>query len=176
MTETKPAPSSRKKYIIPFASAAAAMLFGVSIFILPPPISHQLHTTAAGQHEQVFVGPNIRIDMNANSSMTVSNDQPPEVELLQGSLYVDITNSDTNASKLVVIVNEARIKNIGTQFSVARQNDGGSVAVSDGQVEIQIGTQSRLINTGYQVKFDGAQVTEETSVMSSDVAPWRQNK
>lgn len=176
MTETKPAPSSRKKYIIPFVSAAIAMLFGTTIFILPPPISNQLHTTSAGQYEQVFVGPNIRIDMNTNSSMTVSSDQPPKIELLQGSIYFDITNSGANTSKLVVIVNEARIKNIGTQFSVARQNNGGSVAVSEGQIEIQIGTQLRLIDAGYQVRFDGSQITEEISVMSTDIAPWRQNK
>jgi len=171
MTETKPAPSSRKKYIIPFASAAAVMLFGITIFILPPPISHQLHTTVTGQYEQVFVGPDIRIDMNANSSMTVSNAQPPEIELLQGSLYFDITNSDTNTSKLVVIVNEARIKNIGTQFSVARQNDGGSVAVTDGQVEIQIGTQSLLIQAGQQVTFDNTKITEEASIVKANITP-----
>lgn len=176
MTETKPAPSSRKKYIIPFASAAAVMLFGITIFILPPPISHQLHTTATGQYEQVFVGPDIRIDMNANSSMTVSNGQPPEIELLQGSIYFDITNSDTNTSNLVVIVNEARIKNIGTQFSVARQNDGGSVAVSDGQVEIQISTQSLLIQAGQQVTFDNTRITEEAPIVKTNIAPWRQDR
>ncbi len=174
MTQTKPAPSSRKKYLIPFASAAAAMLFGATIFILPPPTtSYQLHTTTSGQYEQVFVGPNIRIDMNTNSSMTVSSDQPPEIELLQGNLYVDITNSSANTSKLVVIVNEARIKNIGTQFSVTRQNDGGSVAVSDGQVEIQISTQSHLIQAGHQVTFDSTQITEETPITKANIAPWR---
>lgn len=168
MTKTKPAPTSRKKYIIPFASAAAVMLFGATIFILPPPISHQLHTTAAGQQELVFVGPNIRIDMNASSSMTVSNDQPPEVELLQGSIYLDITNSDTSTNKLVVIVNEARIKNIGTQFSAERQNDGGSIAVFDGQVEIQIGTQSHLIDAGQQATFDSTRITGETPIVKTD--------
>ncbi len=177
MTQTTPAPSSRKKYIIPFASAAAAMLFGATIFILPPPAtSYLLHTTASGQYEQVFVGPNIRIDMDANSSMTVSSDQPPEIELLQGNLYVDITNSSANTSKLVVIVNEARIKNIGTQFSVQRQNDGGSVTVSDGQVEIQIGTQSRLIHAGQQVTFNSTQITEEASIAKAHIAPWRKHK
>lgn len=176
MTEAKQAPSNRRKYIIPFASAAAVMLFGITIFILPPPISHQLHTTATGQYEQIFVGPNIRIDMNSNSSMTVSNDQPPVIELLQGSIYFDITNSDTNTNKLVAIVNEARIKNIGTRFSAERQNDGGSVAIAEGQVEIQIGAQSRLINAGQLIVFGRTQITEETSITGADVAPWRQNR
>lgn len=167
---------SRRKYIIPFASAAAVMLFGITIFILPPPISHQLHTTATGQYEQIFVGPNIRIDMNSNSSMTVSNNQPPEIELLQGSIYFDITNSDTNTNKLVALVNEARIRNIGTRFSAELQNDGGSVAIAEGRVEIQIGAQSRLINAGQQIVFGRTQITEESSITSADVAPWRQNR
>jgi ferric-dicitrate binding protein FerR (iron transport regulator) len=176
MTKTKPAPSNRRKYIIPFASATAVMLFGITIFILPPPISHQLHTTATGKYDQVFVGPNIRIDMNSNSSMTVSNNQPPVIELLQGSIYFDITNSETNTNELVAIVNEARIKNIGTRFSAELQNDGGSIAIAEGQVEIQIGTHSRLINAGQQIAFGRTQITEEFSIMSTDVAPWRQNK
>lgn len=172
MTETKQAPTSRRKLIIPFASAAAVMLFGISIFILPPPISHQLHTTSAGQHDLVFVGPDIRIDMNTNSSMTVSNDQPPEIELLQGSVYFDITNTD----KLVLILNEARIKNVGTQFSAERQNDGGQIAIADGLVEIQIGSQSRLIHAGQQVTFDINKITQEAPIDKSDVATWRQNR
>lgn len=176
MTETKSAPLSRRKYIIPFVSVAAAMLFGITIFILPPPTSHQLHTTATGQYEQVFVGPNIRIDMNSNSSMTVSNGQPPVIELLQGNVYFDITNSDTNTNKLVAIVDEARIKNIDARFSAERQNDGGSVAIAEGQVEIQIGAQSRLINAGQQIVFGRTQITEESSITSADVAPWRQNR
>ncbi len=176
MTETKPAPSNRRKYIIPFASAAAVMLFGISIFILPSPISHQLHTTATGQYKQVFVGPNIRIDMNSNSSMTVSNDQTPVIELLQGSIYFDITNSDTNTNKLVALVDEARIKNIDASFSAELQNDGGSIAIAEGQAEIQIGAQSRLINAGQQVVFGRTHITEESSISSADVAPWRQYK
>lgn len=176
MTETKQSPTSLRKLIIPFATAIAVMLFGVSIFILPPPISHQLHTTSAGQHDLVFVGPDIRIHMNANSSMTVSNDQPPKVELLQGSVYFDITNSDANTSKLALIINEARIKNIGTQFSAERQNDGGQIAIADGLVEIQIGSQSRLIHAGQQVTFDINKITQESPIDRSDVAPWRLNK
>lgn len=173
MTKANPTPSNRRKYIIPFASAAAVMLFGATIFILPPPTtSYQLYTTTSGQYEQVSVGSDIRIDMNTNSSMTVSTDQPPQVELLQGSLYVE----STGTSKLAIIVNEARIKNIGTQFSVTRQNNGGSVAVSDGQVEIQIGTQSRPINAGYQVTFDNTKITAEKTIARPDVAQWRQNK
>lgn len=176
MNETKPAPSKRRKLIIPFVSAAAAMLFGISIFILPPPLSNQLHTTATGQYEQVFIGPTIRIDMNANSSMTVSNAQPPEIELLQGSVYFDIEHSDAATSKLIAIVDNVRIHNIGTRFSLERQNNGGKVAVVDGQVKIQIGSQSHLINAGQQVAFDSSRIIEQTSIVNADVAPWRQNK
>lgn len=176
MTETKPIPSNRRKYIIPFASATAVMLFGISIFVLPPPISYQLHTTATGQYEQVFVGPDIRIDMNSNSSMTVSNEQPPVIELLQGSVYFDITNSNPNTNKLIAMVNEARIKNTGARFSAELQNDGGSIAIEEGQVEIQIGAQTRTINTGQQIVFGRTQITDESSITSSSVAPWRQYK
>lgn len=176
MTETKPAPSNRRKYIIPFVSAAIAMLFGATIFFLPPPISNQLHTTSAGQYEQVFVGPDIRIDMNKNSSMTVSTAQPPEIELLQGSIYFDIKNTGATTSKLVAIVDNVRIHNTGTRFSIERQNNGGSVAIAEGQIEIQIGTQSHLIDAGRLVSFNGTQITEEAPIITADIAPWRQSR
>lgn len=122
------------------------------------------------------MGPDIRIDMNSNSSMTVSNEQPPVIELLQGSVYFDITNSNPNTNKLIAMVNEARIKNTGARFSAELQNDGGSIAIEEGQVEIQIGAQTRTINTGQQIVFGRTQITDESSITSSSVAPWRQYK
>ncbi|MDP1557936.1 MAG: FecR domain-containing protein [Nitrosomonas sp.] len=176
MTESKASNFSRKKLVIPFLSALAAMLVGAVVFILPPPLSNQFHATAAGQYQNVSVGPDISIDMNANSAMTVSNSQPPEIELLQGSIYFDIKNKDADTSKLIAIAGNARIKNIGTRFSLQKQKDGGSIAITDGQIEIHIGSQIRVIDAGQQVDFDGTQITEETSIIGANIAPWRQNK
>lgn len=176
MTEFKSPSFDRRKLALPFLSAGAAMLVGALIFILPPPLSSQLHTTASGQYQRVSVGPDINIDMNANSAITVTNSQPPEIELLQGSVYFDTKNKDAATSKLTAIAGNIRIKNIGTRFSLIKQKDGGSVAIIDGQVEIHIGSQIRIIEAGRQIDFDGTKITEEKPIIAGDIAPWRHNK
>jgi ferric-dicitrate binding protein FerR (iron transport regulator) len=167
--------SGGRKYLLPFLSAAVAMLAGALIFIIPPPQSTQLYETAVEQYQHFTIEPDINIDLNENSAITVTNSQPTKIELLRGSAYFDVEGGRGTGSKLEAIVGNARIRDIGARFSLKVLNNGdGSVAIADGQIEIYIGSLTHLIQAGQQVDFDKTHIIKEASIVGTDIAPWRQ--
>tara|TARA_R110002073_G_scaffold65940_3_gene164373 strand:- start:2736 stop:3269 length:534 start_codon:yes stop_codon:yes gene_type:complete len=165
-----------KKFLLPFITAAIAMLAGSLIFILPPPVATQFHETTAGKYLSISVAADITIELDANSAVTVTNSEPPKVELLQGNAYFEIQRKDVDTTKLEVILGDVLIRNQGTRFSLKKLKNGGRVAISKGQIEIYFGNQARLVNAGQQVDFDNAHITEESSIVGLDIATWRRNK
>ncbi|MDH5480162.1 MAG: FecR domain-containing protein [Nitrosomonas sp.] len=163
----------QKKYLLPFLSAAMAMLAGAVIFILPPPLSTQLHETAAGQYQSVVVTPNVTIELDANSAITVTNSEPPRVELIQGSIYFSGDNKAINAKRLEVIMGDVRFWDMGADFSLETIKTGGSIAIENGQIEMVAGEQTRLISAGQRVDFDNQRVIESSSIIGLKIAPWR---
>ena len=67
--------------------------------------------------------PDIDISLDADSSVTVSNTEPPRIELLRGNAYFDVRND--GAGKLQVKVGTTYIRDIGTRFSVSKSADRG---------------------------------------------------
>ena len=98
---------------------------------------------------------------------------PPWIEVLRGNAYFDVTSNDVE--RLEVRVGTVRIKDIGTRFSVRMQQEGGSVAVADGQVEIHLETGIHLVSAREHADFDSARVTKHRVTTEADVAPWRVN-
>jgi transmembrane sensor len=64
------------------------------------------------------------------------------------------------------------IKDIGTRFSVRKFANGGTIAVSNGEVEIQVETGKYLIGAHERADFDGIRVTGQRIIADADVAPW----
>ena len=113
--------------------AATALALGLISWYISKPVTARLHETGPGQHLTVKATPDISISLDTDSAVTVANSQPPRIELLRGNAYFDVTSKDDN--KLEVRIGTVRIKDIGTRFSVRMRPDGGSVAVTDGQVQ-----------------------------------------
>ena len=135
------------------------------------PVTARLHETVAGQRLTVKATPDIGITLDADSAITVANSQPPRIELLRGNAYFDVTSND--ADKLEVKVGAARIRDIGTRFSVGMRSDGGSVAVAEGQVEILVATGTYLVSARERADFDSMRVIGHRIIAEAEVAPWR---
>ena len=163
----------QKKLLLPFFSAAMAMLAGALIFVLPPPLSTQLHETAAGQYQRVALTSDVSVELDANSAITVTNSEPPRVELIQGSTYFGGDSIAVDAKRLEIIMGDVRFWDMGADFSLQTIKNGGSIAITNGQLEMIIGDQTRLISAGQRVDFDNKHVIEESSVVGLDIAPWR---
>lgn len=148
-----------------------ALGLGLMSWYISKPVTARLHETGPGQHLTVKATPDISISLDTDSAVTVANSQPPQIELLRGNAYFDVTSND--ADKLEVKVGEVRIKDIGTRFSVRMWADGGSVAVADGQVEIHVTTGTYLVSARERADFNGTRVTEHRLIAEADIAPWR---
>jgi transmembrane sensor len=163
----------QKKLLLPFFSAAMAMLAGGLIFVLPSPLSTQLHETAAGQYQRVAITSDVSVELDANSAITVTNSEPPRVEIIQGSTYFSGNSIAVDTKRLEIITGDVRFWDMGADFSLQAINKGSSIAITKGQLEMIIGDQARLINAGQRIDFDNQRVIEESSVVGLDIAPWR---
>ena len=151
-----------------------AVFLGVMSWFIAKPTATRIHQTVPGERLTVAATPDIDISLDTDSTVTVTNTEPPRIELLRGNAYFDVRN--TNADKLHIKVGTTFIKDLGTRFSIRRRADGGSVSVAEGQVEIQVETGTYLVSSREGADFDGKRVTGHRMVSEADVAPWRHSR
>jgi ferric-dicitrate binding protein FerR (iron transport regulator) len=143
-------------------------------WFIAKPMATRIHQTVPGERLTVTAAPDIDISLDADSSITVSNAQPPQIELLRGNAYFDAKGS--GAGKLQVKVGTTYINDIGTRFSVSKRVNGGTVAVADGQVEILVEGGTYLVGAHEQADFDGMRVTGQRVIADAEIAAWRPNR
>jgi len=163
----------QKKFLLPFLSAAIAMLMGALVFILPPPLATQLHETTVNQYQSVAVTPEITVELDERSAITVTNSEPPGVELLMGNAYFDSKNTSVDIQTIEISVGDVRFSDMGASFSLETLRNGGSIAITNGQVEMSIAGQVRLLSAGQRIDFDNQRIIEESSIVGLEVASWR---
>lgn len=164
----------RKKIILSVSSVLLVMAASFLIYFIPGPTTIQLYETAPGQYQTIEITPEITIDLDGASSVAVKKSQPIQVELLRGEVYFVVHAAQKNSDQLEVILGNARIKHIGTRFVIRMEKNGGIIAVSEGQVELQIGNLNRVIGAGKQISFNATTIIGEASITATDIAPWRQ--
>lgn len=164
-------PRSWRRILLHCIIASTGLGLGFVSWFIAKPMSTRIHQTVPGQRLTVTATPDIDVSLDADSSVTISNSQPPRIELLRGNAYFDVKHND--AGKLQVKVGTVYIRDIGTRFSVSRRGNGGSIAVASGQVEIQVETGTYLVSARERADFDSARVTGQRVIAEADVAPWR---
>jgi ferric-dicitrate binding protein FerR (iron transport regulator) len=140
-------------------------------WLIAKPMATKLHETMPGQRITVAATPHIDISLDSDSSVTVTNTEPPRIELLQGNAFFDVKS--TNAEKLQIKVDTVYISDTGSRFSVSKRSNGGSVAVAAGQIEIQVGTGKYLVGSRERADFNDKTVTGQRVVAEGDIAPWK---
>jgi ferric-dicitrate binding protein FerR (iron transport regulator) len=153
---------------------ATAVSLGLLSWFIAKPTATRIHQTLPGERLTVAATPGVDISLDTDSLVTVSNSEPPRIELLKGNAYFDIRNKDPD--KLDIKVGTTFIKDLGTRFSIRRRAEGGSVAVAEGQVEIQVESGNYLISSRERADFDGRRVTGHRMASDADIAPWRSNR
>ncbi|SEK90331.1 FecR domain-containing protein [Nitrosovibrio tenuis] len=165
---------SWSRFFVHCSIVVAAVSLGFASWFIAKPTATRLHQTIPGQRLTITATPDIDISLDTDSTVTVTNTEPPRIELLRGNAYFDIKSK--SADKLQVKVGTTYIKDIGTRFSIRKQADGGSVAVAEGQVEIQVEAGTYLVSSRERADFDGTRVTGHKMIAEAEVAPWRVNK
>jgi transmembrane sensor len=160
-----------RSFLVHSSIATTALGLGLMSWYIAKPMATRIHQTAPGERLTVNATPEIDISLDADSSVTVSNAEPPQIELLRGNAYFDAKGK--GAGKLQIKVGTTYIRDIGTRFSVRKFANGGTIAVSDGQVEISVETGKYLIGAHERADFDGSRVTGQRMIADADIAPWR---
>jgi ferric-dicitrate binding protein FerR (iron transport regulator) len=143
-------------------------------WFIAKPMATRIHQTVPGERMTITAAPDIDISLDVDSSVTVSNARPPQIELLRGNAYFDAKGG--GAGKLQVKVGTTYINDIGTRFSVSKRVNGGTIAVADGQVEVLVEMGTYLVGDHEQADFDGIRVTGQRVIADADIAAWRSNQ
>jgi len=164
-------PPAWRHFLIHGSIVAVAVGLGLISWFIAKPLSTRLHETEPGQRVTVTATPNIDISLDEDSSVTVSNTEPPRIELLRGNAYFDVRGD--GPGRLQLKVGTTYIRDTGTRFSVSKSSTGGSIAVASGQVEIQVEMGTYLVGAHESANFDGIKVTGQKIIPDSAIAPWR---
>ena len=167
-------PRSWRRILVHCIIASAGLGLGLVSWYIATPMATRIHETAPGERLMVMATPDIDISLDGDSIVTVSNTQPPRIELLRGSAYFDVRGNEPG--KLQIKVGTAYITDIGTRFSVSVQANGGTVAVENGKIEIQVGAGKYLIGAYERADFNNTNVTAQRVIAEADIAPWRSGR
>jgi transmembrane sensor len=162
---------ARQRFLVHGSIVAAAVSLGLMSWFIAKPLSTRLHETEPGQRITITATPNINISLDSDSSVTVSNTDPPRIELLRGNAYFDVRGN--GPGKIQLKVGTTYIRDTGTRFSVRKSSSGGNIAVASGEVEIQVEMGTYLVGAHESADFDGVRVTGQKIISDSAIAPWR---
>lgn len=166
MTRTRSWP----RFLVHFSIVSTALALGLMSWFIASPMATRIHQTAPGERLTVTPTPGINISLDMDSMATVTNTEPPRIELLRGNAYFDVQGDQ--AGKLQVKVGTAYIRDMGTRFGVSMRANGGTVTVAHGQVEIEVETGKYLVGALERADFNNTNVTGQRVITEADVAPW----
>lgn len=159
---------------LPAAGVLAAGLVASALYlgIWSDPAVHR-YQTAVAEHRVLTLMDGTTVALNADSAVDLTDGRRPRIELLRGDVFVDVQGG----VPLEVRVGDTIIRDIGTRFAVnAADGGGGSVAVSEGMVEVHSGAVNRVVHAGRRVRFDTQGALVDMAVAPDAVAPWREQR
>lgn len=159
------------------AALAAGLVAAVSGFAFLRSRA-EVFTTAVGEIKSVPLGDGSLAELNTGTELAVTlRPELRSVALKRGEAWFHVAK-DRNRP-FVVEIDEARVRAVGTAFSVRRRAEGAEILVTEGSVEVWGGggaAQRRQVPTGYRalVRNDGGatEVTEAAAAIERALA-WR---
>lgn len=173
-------PLTRRFYLGAGAIAAAAAVAVVALPMLAPPPGAQTYATAKGEHRTVTLSDGTRIDLNADTKLTVAFERGQRnVAMTEGQAVFDVAH-DTRRPFLIA-AGDRTVRVVGTQFDVRRRAGKLSVTVARGAVEVRPSGQG--VGAAYRLhpgqRFDhveGARAARVDAVAADEVLGWRSGR
>jgi len=174
------APATRNRRPIFFRIAAAVVVLGIAGYaatnFLTPHPKYQTYATQVGGSETIRLPDGSRIELNTNTVLrTELSGGHRFVALEKGEAYFDIVHDAQRP--LIVQVGKQRIVDLGTQFSVHRDEGRLEIKLVEGraQFESENGAKLALLTPGDVLVKRGAAltVTRKTERVLSDELSWR---
>ena len=80
------------RFFVHCSIVVTAVSLGLMSWFIAKPTATRIHQTMPGERVTVAATPHIDISLDADSMVTVSNTEPPRIELLKGNAYFDVRN------------------------------------------------------------------------------------
>ncbi|MFC4256197.1 FecR family protein [Croceibacterium xixiisoli] len=133
------------------------------------------HATWVGQIAATTLADGSTVTLDSGSAIdVVMTDKGREIRVLRGRVFVAVAPDDR---PLRVLSGDAEIRDIGTSFSVMRDDAGEHVAVADGVVDI--GTPAagaRIVRAGQAGALVAGQLTPVRAINTLESFAWTQQR
>lgn len=130
-------------------------------------------TTAVGERRTVVLADGTTAVLDADSALDVEiTPEGRRIHLVRGRAWFDVRHE---ARPFVVEAGSASVRDIGTGFEVSRHGRAGSVAVSEGEVELSVADGPALrLTEGQAARFSVGQLRRAED--TTRVATWRSGR
>ncbi|AEG01278.1 FecR family protein [Methylomonas methanica] len=130
------------------------------------------YQTVKGTRQNVILSDGSRIELNTGTKLRVDRFGSRTVWLEQGEAWFDVKHDAEQPFE--VRVGAARIRDVGTQFNVLVDREQTTVAVTEGEVSLNLpGEPALSLAAGLQAGFSADGALQTPSATNADTAAWR---
>lgn len=157
------------------AALAACLLVAALVGWIDPAYRQETYASPAGSRQQLMLADGTRVDLDVNSRILVRwHLRTREVELLAGRALFSV--SPARLRPFEVAAESLRIRVLGTQFDVRRQDREVAVKVVEGRVAVRGPAAARELVGGQQVASHAGQLGRIEAVSPESVLAWREGR
>ncbi len=174
--ERKPKQSSNKKAYLTITSVMMLMIMFGSLQWLAG--YEEIYKTAVGERHQITLADGTTIDMNTDTVIRVALwGYSRKVTLERGEASFKIGNERFRS--FVVFSGNGTLRDIGTEFNVARVTDKTTVSVLEGAIEVTLDNQThakKLLYSGQQLTYSTYDISRISPVNAEATIAWHKNR
>lgn len=169
-------PSRRRKAHTGIALAALVTILGTMQWFTS---REEIITTALGQRQHLVLADGTAVDMNTNTILRVAmHGYTRKVALEQGEALFNVAHSALRPFE--VHAGSGILRDIGTSFNVARENEKTTVAVLDGEVQIRLdnpaSTAAVTLHGGEQLAYSEHDLSAISALDAKTATAWREGR
>lgn len=154
------------------AAACLCIAAGASWWLLPAlqDVGSD-YATAAGQRQAVTLADGSHLRLDSATAIDVKiNAGERTVHLRHGRVFADVVH---DGRPFVVEVGQARVKVLGTRFSVSRTGNSDEVVLLSGRVEVSSAGQHQPLAPGQRLSIYGERLEPAQPVDAERLLAWR---
>jgi transmembrane sensor len=139
------------------------------VFLRPPPS----YNTALGEQSQVTLDDGSRVHLNTDSKLVIRFHRGErDVELARGEAFFEVAHDAKRP--FIVQADGARVRAIGTKFSVRRDASGVQVTLLEGQVRVARAdaSASAVLNANQQLTVSATGLSKPKSTDAAGETAW----
>lgn len=138
----------------------------------------EIHTTAVGERHQITLADGTTIDMNTDTVIRVALwGYSRKVTLDRGEASFKI--GDERFRSFVVFSGNGTLRDIGTEFNVAKETDKTTVSVLEGAIEVTLDNQThatKLLYGGQQLTYSSYDISRISPANAETTVAWHKDR